>query len=63
MLGDDVVTEPIDASRGTARVPAGPGLGLELDTQKFQAAAERFQRDGPYPMFNPEAAPIWVPMR
>ncbi|MBN1690602.1 MAG: mandelate racemase/muconate lactonizing enzyme family protein [Dehalococcoidia bacterium] len=32
MLEDDLITSPIDYSGGIARVPAGPGWGVKLDT-------------------------------
>jgi muconate cycloisomerase len=32
---DDVITEPFAYSRGSLRVPDGPGLGIELDEQKM----------------------------
>jgi muconate cycloisomerase len=32
MLEDDLITSPIDYSGGIARVPAGPGWGVTLDT-------------------------------
>ncbi len=31
MMEDDVITDPIDYSAGTAKVPSGPGWGIDLD--------------------------------
>lgn len=33
---DDVITEPFGYSDGKLRVPDGPGLGVELDPEKFE---------------------------
>lgn len=38
MLEDDLIVNPIDYSGGIARVPAGPGWGVELD----EAALEKY---------------------
>jgi L-alanine-DL-glutamate epimerase-like enolase superfamily enzyme len=62
MVTEDVVTEMLDAGNGRARLPDKPGLGLELEPDKLEQAAARFQQDGPYPLFDPESAPVWVPM-
>lgn len=59
---EDVVTEMLDPSRGHTRVPSGPGLGLDLDPAKLARAAKRFEVEGAYPLFDPKAAPTWVPM-
>ena len=32
---DDVITEPFEYSGGRLKVPAGPGLGVELDPEKI----------------------------
>ena len=61
-MKDDIVTEVIDTSKGSARVPLKPGLGLELDADKFAQAAKRFERTGAYSLFSPSADHIWVPM-
>lgn len=62
MVTEDIVTEALDAKTGSAPLPAGPGLGLELDTRRFEEAAARFVADGPYPLFDPNHTPAWVPM-
>lgn len=38
---DDITAEPIPVIEGFARVPEGPGLGLEIDEAKLKQAAER----------------------
>lgn len=44
----DIVKEGVIAytPRGTMKVPTGPGLGVELDEDKFAAAAEAHKRHG-----------------
>ena len=59
---DDIVTEPIAFDGGKGRIPNMPGLGLELHPEKFKEAAERFARDGAYPLFDAAHSPMWVPM-
>jgi len=38
MMEDDLILDPLDYSNGIVRVPAGPGLGVELD----EAALDRY---------------------
>ncbi|MBI4207668.1 MAG: hypothetical protein HY527_21820 [Betaproteobacteria bacterium] len=38
-LVDDVIVRPLDFSNGHARVPAGPGLGIEVDEAKVRRYA------------------------
>ena len=46
---DDVISGgPFSPERGVIEVPAGPGLGVELDEQAVARCAERFARDGEY---------------
>ncbi|HXV25638.1 MAG TPA: enolase C-terminal domain-like protein [Alphaproteobacteria bacterium] len=47
-LGLDIVKPGVIGltDRGTMRVPEGPGLGVELDPDKFVAAAEAYARQG-----------------
>ena len=33
---DDIVTQKLDLSSGELALPAGPGLGVELDEEKVQ---------------------------
>jgi L-alanine-DL-glutamate epimerase-like enolase superfamily enzyme len=46
MLTDDVVTSPVTHSGGIEPVDDKPGIGAELDVGRFEAAAERFRRQG-----------------
>jgi hypothetical protein len=46
---DDLLVEPIDIQSGYARVPEGPGLGIEVD----EAALNRFKMDPPYELPKP----------
>jgi len=39
MLEDDLITSPIDYSGGIARIPAGPGWGVTLDTEALDKYA------------------------
>ncbi|MEV0568737.1 enolase C-terminal domain-like protein [Dactylosporangium sp. NPDC050588] len=43
---DDVITEPFTFHDGTLQVPAGPGLGVELDHDKLRFYAEAHRRSG-----------------
>lgn len=47
-LAGDVIKDGVIAlgPRGTMRVPSGPGLGVELDDDRFAAAAEAHLRHG-----------------
>ncbi len=62
-VGEDIVTEGLDPSHGRARLPDKPGLGVEIDPGKMKEAANRFTKDGAYPLFDPQRAPTWVPGR
>lgn len=46
--GGDIVKEGVIGytPRGTMKVPTGPGLGVELDPEKFALAAEAYRRQG-----------------
>ena len=44
--------------RGTMRVPTGPGLGVELDPEKFAAAAEAHRRQGERSIYAEDPARI-----
>ena len=46
---DDVIEGgPFSPEGGVVGVPAGPGLGVELDEKALERCVERFARDGPY---------------
>jgi L-alanine-DL-glutamate epimerase-like enolase superfamily enzyme len=44
IYSDDLLAEPIEIVGGYARVPVGPGLGIEVD----ESALARFRMDPPY---------------
>lgn len=46
MLVDDVVREPVRHPGGIEPVDDRPGIGVELDAEKMQAAHERYRRQG-----------------
>ena len=49
---DDVISGgPFSPERGVIEVPAGPGLGVELDEKAVARCAERFARDGEYEIY------------
>ena len=46
---DDVIAGgPFSPERGVVAVPAGPGLGVELDERALARAADRYAREGRY---------------
>jgi glucarate dehydratase len=46
---------------GAIRVPAGPGLGVELDREKLATYAELYKRLGGYPYDQDPLRPGWWP--
>ncbi|MBD3341388.1 MAG: hypothetical protein GF353_19940, partial [Candidatus Lokiarchaeota archaeon] len=36
MMEDDLIVDPIDYSNGTAKVPKGPGWGIQLDEDALE---------------------------
>ena len=60
---DDVITGGKLACRdGAMDVPAGPGLGVELDADKVARYRELYERDGAYACVGDPRRPSWVPM-
>jgi len=60
---DDVITGGKLACRdGAMDVPAGPGLGVELDADKVARYRELYEREGPYAYVGDPRRPSWVPM-
>jgi glucarate dehydratase len=58
---DDVISERIRFEAGCARVPAGPGLGVELDPEALARCARRYADQGDrYEFFDPNR-PGWTP--
>lgn len=42
---EDIITEPFVYENGTLRVPEGPGLGVEIDKEKFEIARRRYETE------------------
>ena len=58
---DDVISERIRFEGGCARVPTGPGLGVELDPEALARCARRYADQGDrYEFFDPNR-PGWTP--
>ena len=62
-IQDDVTERVFDISTGSAAVSDEPGIGVQLDRDKLQDAARRYQKEGFYSFFDENAAPVWVPQR
>ena len=56
LLTESLVSEPPDLAGGRVPVPAGPGLGCELDTEAVERAHERYRSQGAYRSVEPEHA-------
>jgi glucarate dehydratase len=55
---DDVITRgPFVPERGCVAVPAGPGLGVELDERAVARGVARFAREGEYDLYQGPALP------
>jgi glucarate dehydratase len=55
---DDVVTRgPFVPEQGCVAVPAGPGLGVELDERAVARGVARFAREGEYDLYQGPALP------
>jgi glucarate dehydratase len=55
---DDVIAGgPFKPERGVVPVPAGPGLGVELDEKALARCVERFGREGSYDFYSGPALP------
>jgi len=59
---DVVAGGPLPIAGGTIAVPAGPGLGVELDEEALRRGAARYEHDGPYvtTFTNPSRYRWWV---
>jgi L-alanine-DL-glutamate epimerase-like enolase superfamily enzyme len=42
---EDIITEPLVYDNGTLTVPDGPGLGVEIDEEKFEKARLRYETE------------------
>lgn len=56
---DDVITEPFSFRNGALRVPAGPGLGVDLDQQKMDRFHNLYLDHGERDEFQDEARSNW----
>ena len=48
LLKDDIITESFEIANGRIPVPEGPGLGIDLDREKFEKYTDLNRRDGDY---------------
>ncbi|HEY4202529.1 MAG TPA: enolase C-terminal domain-like protein [Devosiaceae bacterium] len=46
LMADDIVTQPFEIENGAMTVPAGPGLGIEVDMEKLTHYAARHSEEG-----------------
>lgn len=51
-IADDIVRQPLTIQDGALPVPGGPGLGVELDEDRFAVARQRYQSGVWYPIFS-----------
>jgi len=59
-LTDDILAGgPLRYEDGSIAVPAGPGLGVEVDRDKLAEYAARFRAEGGYPYDRDPARPGW----
>jgi glucarate dehydratase len=61
-LTDDVIEGgKFEYQDGSIAVPAGPGLGVRLDRERFGQYRELYKRLGPYPYDQDPLRPGWTP--
>ena len=58
---DDIITKPFTYKDGGFAVPAGPGLGVELDRDKLKKYARLHDEEGEAGEFLDPYRPDWVP--
>ncbi|HEX7292658.1 MAG TPA: enolase C-terminal domain-like protein [Conexibacter sp.] len=58
---DDVITQPFAFADGALSVPAGPGLGVELDPDKVAKYARLYEQQGEADEFRNPWKPDWWP--
>jgi len=62
-LTDDIIVGGrLKYEGGSIAVPAGPGLGVQLDREKLAGYRELYQRLGPYPYDQDPFRPGWTPV-
>lgn len=62
-MRDDVIAGgKLDCQDGSFAVPAGPGLGVELDQDRVARYHELYEREGGYAYIGDPARPGWIPM-
>jgi glucarate dehydratase len=59
---DDIIAIPFEYKMGCFEVPAGPGLGVELDREKLKRYARLHEEHGEAGEFLDPYRPEWVPM-
>ena len=59
LVDDVIVGGPMNYREGAIAVPAGPGLGVELDREKLQRHAELYRSLGGYPYDRDPGRPGW----
>jgi len=42
---EDIITRPFEYENGTLSVPEGPGLGIEIDEERFERARRRYETE------------------
>lgn len=62
MTDDVIVGGKMQYRDGTIEVPAGPGLGVELDPDRVARYHELYQKLGPYPYISDPRRAGWIPM-
>jgi glucarate dehydratase len=58
---DDIITKPFEYKAGCFEVPAGPGLGVEIDREKLAKYSRMYQEQGEAGEFLDPYRPEWVP--
>jgi glucarate dehydratase len=57
---DDILTESIEFKNGCARLPDGPGLGVEIDQKKIKKYNDYYRQHGDVDEFVDERRPGWI---
>jgi glucarate dehydratase len=62
MMDDVIVGGKLPCHDGGFDVPTGPGLGVELDSDRVARYKELYERDGAYSYIGDPRRPAWIPM-